>query len=133
MRVLIVGSVALDTIQTPLGKCKDVLGGSAVYSAISASYFSPVDMVAVIGQDFPSIHIKTLKKKPINLSGLKVLSGKTFRWSGSYGWDFSDAKTIATHLNVFSQFNPKLPPLYKNDKFLFLANIHPKIQENVLS
>lgn len=133
MSVLIVGSVALDTIQTPLGKCRDVLGGSATYSSISANFFAPVNLVAVVGEDFPKKHRDFLKNKGIDLKGLEVKPGKTFCWEGEYGWDFNDPKTIATHLNVFSVFDPKLPEAYKNCKFVFLANIDPQIQEKVLA
>lgn len=132
MSVLIVGSVALDTIQTPLGKCRDVLGGSATYSSISANFFAPVNLVAVVGEDFPEKHRNFLKNKGIDLKGLEIKQGKTFCWEGEYGWDFRDPKTIATHLNVFSAFNPKLPEAYKNCKYVFLANIDPQIQEKVL-
>ncbi|UCD15839.1 MAG: bifunctional hydroxymethylpyrimidine kinase/phosphomethylpyrimidine kinase [Candidatus Omnitrophota bacterium] len=133
MSVLVVGSVALDTIKTPLGQCRRVLGGSATYSSVSASFFSPVNLVAVVGADFPKVHINLLQKKGINLEGLEIKkNGKTFSWEGEYSWDFSDPKTIATHLNVFSQFDPKIPKEYKNSEFLFLANIDPQIQAEVL-
>lgn len=132
MSILVVGSVALDTVKTPLGKAKDVLGGSATYFSASASFFSKVNLVAVVGNDFPGKYITLLKKRNIDLKGLLTDKGKTFRWSGAYGWDFNDPKTLSTCLNVFSSFNPKIPQEYKKSKYLFLANIDPEIQENVL-
>ncbi len=133
MSVLVVGSVALDTITTPFGKVKDILGGSATFSAISARLFAPVNLVAVIGQDFPKKYISLLKSKGVDLTGLKKENGKTFRWEGEYSWDFSNPKTIATHLNVFGKFDPVIPKAYRKNKFVFLANIDPEIQEKVLS
>ena len=132
MSLLVVGSVALDTIKTPFGRCREVLGGSATYFGVSASIFSPVKLVAVVGRDFPRQHISFLKKKRIDLTGLKFEKGKTFRWSGEYSWDLNDAKTLATHLNVFATFDPEVPLKYRDSKFLFLANIDPQIQEKVL-
>ena len=133
MSILVVGSVALDTLKTPFTKGKDVLGGSATYFSTSANFFSPVHLVAVVGKDFPSKHVNFLKEKGIDIKGLKFEKGKTFRWEGEYGWDFSNPKTIATHLNVFANFNPIIPEEYKNDKVVFLANIDPEIQRRVLS
>lgn len=133
MSVLIVGSVALDTIKTPFGKVKDILGGSAIYSSVSAKVFSPVNLVAVVGQDFPKKHIDFLKDSGIDIKGLQVKKGKTFRWEGEYGKNLSDPKTIATHLNVFAEFDPVIPKSYQKIKHVFLANIDPKIQEKVLS
>ena len=133
MSVLIVGSVALDTITTPFGKAGDVLGGSATYSSISANVFSQVRLVAVVGRDFPKKYLTLLKDRGICLKGLKEMPGKTFRWEGEYSWDFSNPRTIATHLNVFAEFNPKIPLSYRKSKHVFLANIDPEIQEKVLS
>ncbi len=133
MSVLVVGSIALDTITTPFGKAEDVLGGSATYSSISANVFSPVRLVAVVGRDFPKKHFTLLKDKGIDLEGLQKECGKTFRWEGEYSWDFSNPKTIATHLNVFAEFNPKIPIVYRKSKYVFLANIDPQIQEKVLN
>jgi len=133
MSVLIVGSVALDTVKTPFGKVNNALGGSASYSSVSASFFQPVNLVAVVGNDFSGEHVEFLKNRGINLEGLVKAEGETFRWEGEYGWDFSDPKTISTHLNVFADFNPKLPKSYTSSKYIFLANIDPEIQENVLS
>ncbi len=133
MSILVVGSVALDTIKTPTGRGREILGGSGVYFSISASFFSPVNLVAVVGNDFPSKHISLLKSKNIDLNGLEKQEGKTFRWTGEYGWDFGDPKTLSTCLNVFAKFNPKIPPEYKKSKYLFLANIDPQLQERVLA
>ena len=133
MSILVVGSVALDTIKTPRAKVEEVLGGSATYFSISASFFSPVNLVAVVGRDFPSRYLKLLKKRGIDLGGLRVKEGKTFRWEGEYGRDFADAKTLSTCLNVFSKFDPQIPQEYKKSKYLFLANIDPRIQAKVLS
>lgn len=133
MSILIVGSVALDTIKTPAGKCEKVLGGSAVYSSVSASFFAPVSLVAVVGEDFPARYQDLLKTKGIDLAGLEIKKGETFAWEGEYGRDYGDPKTIATRLNVFSEFDPKIPAQYKNCEYLFLANIDPELQEKVLS
>ena len=132
MSILVVGSVALDTIKTPQGKGKDILGGSATYFSISASFFSPVNLVAVVGSDFPPKYLGLFKKRGIDLEGLAIEKGKTFRWEGEYGWDFGDPKTLSTCLNVFSKFNPRIPQEYKTSRYLFLANIDPQIQERVL-
>ncbi|UCC95624.1 MAG: sugar kinase [Candidatus Omnitrophota bacterium] len=132
MSILVVGSVALDTIQTPLGSCDDALGGSATYFSLSASFFGPVNLVGVVGTDFPHHCFDIFKRKGISLEGLQVKEGKTFRWVGEYGWDFSDPRTIATHLNVFSQFDPCIPAAYTKSRYVFLANIDPQIQAKVL-
>lgn len=132
MSVLIIGSVAFDTIKTPLARSRNILGGSASYSSVSASFFSPVNLVAVVGNDFPDEYRQLFKDRRVDLTGLAVKQGKTFSWEGEYGWDFNDPKTIATHLNVFADFNPRIPREYKNSKYLFLANIDPQIQAGVL-
>jgi len=132
MSILVVGSVALDAIKTPLGKCREVLGGSAVYFSTSASFFNPVSLIAVVGEDFPKRHVALLEKKKIDTRGLEFKKGKTFRWEGEYGWSFSDAQTIATHLNVFADFDPKIPEEYRRIKNVFLANIDPVLQRKVL-
>ncbi|MGB2705376.1 MAG: PfkB family carbohydrate kinase [Candidatus Omnitrophota bacterium] len=134
MSILVVGSVALDTIKTPFGKKKEILGGSATYFSVSARLFEPhVNLVAVVGKDFPQKYVNFLKKKKIGLKGLEVRKGKTFRWEGEYGWDFSNPRTIVTHLNVFADFNPVIPEEYKKSKYVFLANIDPYLQNKVLS
>lgn len=131
-KILVVGSVALDTLKTAAGSVKDALGGSAVYSSVSAGYFAPVNLVGVVGNDFSQDHIKMLKKQKVDLEGLEIVEGETFRWSGEYGKDFGDATTLETHLNVFEFFDPKIPDAYKNTPFVFLANIHPALQMKVL-
>lgn len=130
--ILVVGSVALDTIKTPHSRCEEVLGGSATFFSLSARIFSGVNLVAVVGRDFPEKYLKLFREKGIDIRGLEVTEGETFRWEGEYEWDFNSAKTLATHLNVFSSFNPKLPEEYKHSKYVFLANIDPEIQERVL-
>ncbi len=130
--ILVIGSVALDSIETPLGRCREVLGGSAVYFSASAGLFAPVRLVAVVGEDFPARHKTFLKKKGIDIRGLVAQKGETFRWEGRYGWDFADAQTIATHLNVFAQFSPQVPENYRDSEFVFLANIDPELQAGVL-
>ncbi len=131
--LLVVGSVALDTVVTPLEKASRVLGGSAVYFSVSARLFNPVSLVAVVGEDFPQKYRTALAKKDIDLEGLEVRKGETFRWEGEYSWDFSDPQTLATHLNVFAEFNPRIPKNYRNSRYVFLANIDPQIQSRVLS
>ena len=133
MSILVVGSVALDTISTPQTKVKEVLGGSATYFSISASFFSPVNLIAVVGKDFPPRYAELFKKRGIDLGGLAIKEGKTFRWEGKYGWDYADPETLSTCLNVFSKFQPQIPREYKKNKYLFLANIDPRIQAKVLS
>src|SRR5690242_2331073 len=132
-RVLIVGSVALDDIKTPGGEEKRLLGGSAVYGSVAASNFSPVDIVGVAGEDFPSQHVAALQAKGVNLDGLEcVPGGKTFHWAGEYQADMNDAITHQTELGVFAHFNPQLPESYRDDAFVFLANIDPELQLRVL-
>jgi sugar/nucleoside kinase (ribokinase family) len=130
-KVLVVGSVALDSIKTPAGSVDHALGGSAVYSSISASYFAPVNVVGVVGDDFSKAHVALLKKHGVDTVGLEVAKGKTFHWKGEYP-EFGDAKTLETHLNVFADFDPKLPKGYETTPFVFLANIHPGLQSRVL-
>ncbi len=133
MSVLVVGSVALDTLKTPEGEREEILGGSATYFSLAASYFTKVHMVAVVGEDFPQEHFDLLKKAGVDTTGIQVSSGKTFRWSGSYVEDINNAKTLDTQLNVFENFRPKIPKEYHNDKYVFLANIDPLLQSDVLS
>lgn len=132
MSVLVVGSIGLDTIKTPLGKRTDILGGSATYAAVSASFFSPVNMVAVVGNDFPHRYFQFFQAQNINTEGITVKKGKTFRWTGEYGWDFNDPKTLSTRLNVFSDFDPIIPQSFRKSQYVFLANINPRIQKKVL-
>lgn len=133
MSILVAGSVALDSIQTPFGKKKDILGGSATFFSITASFFNKVNIVAAVGEDFPKKYIALLENRNIGLEGLEIKKGqKTFRWSGKYEYDLNAAHTIATHLNVFKDFDPKVPVSLRRPKVLFLANIDPDLQLNVL-
>jgi len=127
-----VGSVALDSVETPYGMVDNALGGSAVYFSVSASYFADVGVVAVIGRDFPEDHLNFLKSKRIDLRGLKRESGLTFHWKGRYSGDLNEAETIDTQLNVFEDFSPYIPEEYRESSFVFLANIDPELQLNVL-
>ncbi len=132
LNLLAVGSVALDSVKTPFGQVTEVLGGSATYFSTAASYFTQVGVVAVVGEDFPKEHLSFLKNRPIDLEGLEVTQGKTFRWRGEYGYQLNEARTLETQLNVFQQFNPKLPAKYKTAQVVFLANIDPELQLEVL-
>ena len=132
MSILVVGSVAFDSVETPFGKADNVLGGSATYFSTAASYFSEVKLVAVVGEDFPDEHIDFLKSKGVDVDGLKKMQGKTFRWKGRYDYDLNEAHTLATHLNVFEKFQPEVPEAYRKSSYVFLANIDPDIQWNVL-
>lgn len=132
--VLIVGSVALDSVETPFGKVEKVLGGAAVYSSVAASFFAPVCLVGVVGDDFPEEHLEFLASRDIDMRGLRVVPGKkTFHWKGAYFGDLNDAHTIDTELNVFEEFRPELPAEYRSCKYVFLANIDPDLQLEVLS
>jgi sugar/nucleoside kinase (ribokinase family) len=132
MSILVVGTVAFDTIETPFGKADSVLGGSATYFSTSASYFSDVNLVAVVGTDFPDEHIESLKSRNIDVEGLKRVEGKTFRWKGRYEYDLNQAHTLDTQLNVLSTFDPEIPEAYKKSQYVFLGNIDPDIQMKVL-
>jgi sugar/nucleoside kinase (ribokinase family) len=131
--VLVVGSVALDTVITPTGEVKDVLGGSASYFSYAASFFTSVKLVAVVGEDFSQEYIDLLRSRNIDLGGLRVERGKTFRWGGRYRGDMSVAETLYTDLNVFENFSPDIPDEYKRSEYLFLANIDPELQLNILN
>jgi sugar/nucleoside kinase (ribokinase family) len=132
MSILVVGSVAIDSVKTPFGKRAEALGGSATYFSMAASFFSKVNMVATVGDDFPKKYITLFNKKNIGTEGLHMARGKTFRWKGWYDYDLNSAHTISTHLNVFQNFHPEVPRNLKNSKFIFLANIDPELQYNVL-
>lgn len=132
MGVLVVGSVAIDSVETPFGVGENVLGGSATYFSTSASFFTDVSLVAVVGDDFPQEHIDFLKSRNIDLTGLKKESGKTFHWKGRYGFDLNEAQTLDTQLNVFQTFSPKIPAEYAEAEYLILANIDPELQLEVL-
>jgi sugar/nucleoside kinase (ribokinase family) len=132
MGLLVVGSIALDSVETPFGTVEEVLGGSATYFSTSASYFTDVSLVAVVGEDFPEKHISFLKLRNVDLRGLERKKGRTFRWKGSYGYDLNEAHTLRTELNVFEHFKPKLPEEYREAEVVFLANIDPDLQREVL-
>lgn len=131
-RVLVVGSVALDTIKTPFGAAEDILGGSASFFSIAARHFGEVAMVAVVGEDFPAEHVVFFENHRVDVSGLETAPGRTFRWSGEYGADLNSRETLDTQLNVFANFEPGLSPQHRKAAFLFLANIHPGLQLSVL-
>lgn len=133
MSILVVGSIALDDIETHHGKVADSPGGSTLFFSAAASFFAPVNIVGVVGEDFDFSHIEFLKDKNVDFKGLKVEKGKTFRWGGRYHQDVNQRDTLYTHLNVFETFRPVIPKSYKNSEFVFLANIDPDLQLQVLS
>lgn len=132
MSLLVVGSVAFDSVETPFGKAEEVLGGSATYFSTAASFFTDVKLVAVVGEDFPGEHVDFLKSREIDVNGLQRASGKTFRWKGRYDFDLNQAHTLDTQLNVFASFKPQIPEMYKDAEYVFLANIDPVLQLEVL-
>jgi len=132
MSVLVVGSVALDSVETPFGKVAEALGGSGTYFSTSASFFTAVKLVAVVGKDFPSEHLSFLRERKVDLDGLQVVEGETFRWEGRYEYDLNEAHTLDTRLNVFESFHPDLPEHYRDAEFVFLGNIDPELQLEVL-
>ncbi len=131
--LLVVGSVAFDTVRTPFGEATEVLGGSATYFSTAASFFTDVELIAVVGEDFPEPHIDFLKSRGIDLTGLERRGGKTFRWRGEYTYQLNEAHTLETHLNVLETFRPKIPEQYRSPKMLFLGNIDPELQLDVLN
>jgi sugar/nucleoside kinase (ribokinase family) len=131
MSILAVGSVAFDTITTPTGHVDNELGGSATYFGLAASYFAPVRIVAVVGDDFTAEHEAVLKSRGVDTRGIERAAGKTFRWGGRYTENFNEAKTDFTELNVFEKFQPRIPKEYDDSKFVFLGNIHPTLQSAV--
>jgi sugar/nucleoside kinase (ribokinase family) len=128
MPVLVVGSVAFDSLKTPYGEAREILGGAATYFSITASFFAPVNIVAVVGDDFGPEQLKVFEGRRIDTSGIERAAGRTFRWSGEYSGDMNEAKTLDTQLNVFERFQPKLPEPYLTSDFVFLANIQPTLQ-----
>jgi sugar/nucleoside kinase (ribokinase family) len=133
MSVLIVGSTALDSIKTPKAENPRLLGGSASHAAVAASFFSPVKMVGVVGDDFPKRYLDLYKRHKIDLEGLQILPGKTFHWSGEYELNMNNRRTLLTELGVFETFNPTLPKSYQAAQFVLLANIAPALQHHVLN
>jgi sugar/nucleoside kinase (ribokinase family) len=132
MSVLIVGSIALDTVKTPVEEHADLLGGSASYAALGASFFSPVKLVGVVGDDFPASEFEFWKTRNIDAAGVQRAKGKTFRWSGEYAWDLNTRETKSVALNVFENFQPTLPDSFRETEFVLLANIAPALQSHVL-
>jgi sugar/nucleoside kinase (ribokinase family) len=133
MSILVVGSVAFDSVKTPFGQVQEILGGAASFFSVAASFFSQVNMVAVVGDDFPAEHIELYRKHSIDVRGLQKSQGKTFRWVAEYGQALNEAKTLETHLNVFEHFSPEIPDEYKDSDYVFLANIDPVLQKRVLT
>ncbi len=133
MSLVIVGSVAFDTLETPHGRREKIVGGSCTYCSLAASFFTQPKIVAVVGEDFPEETIELFKSRGIDVRGLEVKSGKTFHWEARYGDDPNQRTTIKTELNVFEDFSPQLPPDYTEAEIVFLANIDPDLQEDILS
>jgi sugar/nucleoside kinase (ribokinase family) len=132
MSLLVVGSIALDTVKTPVEEHADLVGGSASYAALGASFFSPVKLVGVVGKDFPESEFDFWKSRKIDVDGVQRVDGKTFRWSGEYAWDLNTRETRSVALNVFEHFKPALPESYRQSDFALLANIAPALQSHVL-
>ncbi|MDH5678300.1 MAG: PfkB family carbohydrate kinase [Nitrospinota bacterium] len=132
MSLVVVGTMAYDSVKTPFGQRDRALGGSATYFSMCASFFTKVRLVAVVGQDFDSADMKTLEERDVDTSGVEKAEGKSFHWKGEYGFDLNEAKTLDTQLNVLMGFDPKLPESYRDSDYLFLANIDPKLQQKVL-
>lgn len=133
MTVLVVGSVALDSVETPFGRADDALGGSATYFSASASHYTPVQLVGVVGSDYPMDKLNVLTNRGVDLAGLEHAEGESFRWRGRYRHDLNSAETLETRLGVFSHFKPKIPAQFKSAKYVFLGNIDPRLQIDVLS
>ena len=132
MSVLVVGSVALDSVETPFGKADDVLGGSGTFFSASASHFTPVQLVGVVGSDYPLDQLRKLEARNVDLAGVESAEGESFRWRGRYRHDLNSAETLETRLGVFSHFRPKIPAQFRAAPFVFLANIDPRLQMQVL-
>ncbi len=132
MSILVVGSVFFDSIETPHGKVDRALGGAATYFSVAASFFTPVQMVATVGEDFPQAEIDFLKQRGVDVTGLQMRSGRTGFWAGRYHEDMNQRDTLDLQLNVFADFEPRLPPSHRSAQYVFLANIDPKLQAMVL-
>ena len=132
MSLLVVGSVALDDIEAPAGSAKNVLGGAASYFGVAAGFFTPVRVVAVVGDDFPEEHLRFLASKGLDLAGLRRVTGRTFRWGARYRESLNERDTLFTELGVFEHFDPVIPPAYRDSEWVFLANIQPTLQRRVL-
>jgi sugar/nucleoside kinase (ribokinase family) len=132
MSLLVVGSMAFDSVKTPYGEREDAIGGSATYFSVSASYFTQVRLVGIVGSDFPQGELDFLADRNVDLAGLERSEGKTFRWKGEYGYDLNTAHTLDTQLNVFQDFRPQVPAAFSESEFVFLANIDPELQASVV-
>lgn len=132
MSILVVGSVAYDTVETPFGKAERVLGGSASFFAVAASFFAPVNLVGVVGRDFGEEQLSAFQGRDIDLTGLERMEGETFHWQGKYSYDLNSRETVCTELNVFEFFKPKIPEQYRRSSHVFLGNIDPVLQRQVL-
>ncbi|MCA9507179.1 MAG: sugar kinase [Myxococcales bacterium] len=132
MSIVVVGSIAFDSVSTPHGKREKSLGGAANYFAIAAQFYTKICMVGVVGEDFPKSHLELLKQKNIDISGIAQKAGYSFHWQGEYGFDLNSAQTLKTELNVFEDFLPQLPQSYRHAETVFLANIDPELQIHVL-
>jgi sugar/nucleoside kinase (ribokinase family) len=133
MSLLVVGSMAFDSIKSPFGEVDRVIGGSATYFSLAASYLAPVRIVSIVGRDFPKGTLDMLSSRGIDLHGVKVAEGDTFRWKGYYEYDLNIAHTVKTDLNVFEDFAPVLPASYRESRYVFLGNIDPKLQLDILA
>jgi sugar/nucleoside kinase (ribokinase family) len=133
LKIVVVGSVAFDNVETPFGKVEDVIGGSATFFSLAASFFAPVAVVAVVGEDFPKSELEFLKSRGVDIEGIEVArGGRTFRWTGRYHEDMNLRDTLDLQLNVFADFRPKLPRSYRDAEICFLSTIHPALQKSVL-
>ena len=132
MSILVVGSVAYDTVETPFGRAEKVLGGSASFFSVAAAFFAPVNLVAVVGDDFSAQAMAAFQGRPIDLEGLERTAGKTFHWQGKYSYDLNSRETVCTDLNVFEFFKPRIPDGYRRSEHVFLGNIDPVLQRQVL-
>jgi sugar/nucleoside kinase (ribokinase family) len=133
MSLLVVGSMAFDSIKSPFGEVEKVVGGSATYFSLAASYLAPVRLVSVVGKDFPHYVIRMLSDRSIDTAGLMIADGETFRWKGYYEYDLNTAHTVSTELNVFRDFAPVLPDAYRDTPYIFLGNIEPRLQIDILA
>lgn len=132
MKIVVVGSVAFDNVETPFGKVENVLGGSATFFSVAASFFAPVSVVAVVGEDFPASELEFLRSRGIDTEGIEIAAGRTFRWTGRYHEDMNLRDTLDLQLNVFADFQPKVPRSYREAEICFLSTIHPGLQKSVL-
>jgi sugar/nucleoside kinase (ribokinase family) len=133
VKIVVVGSVAFDNVETPFGKVENVLGGSATFFSVAASFFAPVSVVAVVGSDFPKSELEFLRSRGVDIEGIEVAAGRTFRWTGRYHEDMNLRDTLDLQLNVFADFQPKVPASYRDAEICFLSTIHPSLQKSVLA